>query len=212
MQVRGTKTTTKHSDADQHLLWIDGVGCWLLCTSDSVSIGGPSTSGETADIRLMANLSRRHVEFKRQGEGYIIHPVAETRVNDRSIYEPSALGNDYEIKLGLTCRLGFRLPTALSSSAVVDFKSGHRPAHSVDGIVLMSDNCLLGSGSDNHIQCEGWPSPVVLFKRDGKVCCKSREPLMLDGKPIKDYAVLTSGSVISGEELQFRIEQIQPHT
>lgn len=209
MEARDNSTLQQ---GQSHLLWIDGVGCWMLCTGDTVTIGGPSTGSsnkETANIRLMANLSRRHVQFQRQGEGYVIDPIAETRVNDRSIYEPTSLGNDYNLKLGISVELNFRIPTVLSSSAVIEFKSGHRPGRSIDGIVLMSDNCLLGSSRDNHVCCPDWESTLVLFKRDGQLCCKSRSALTINDKPVKDYATLESGSVISGEDLRFRIERIE---
>jgi hypothetical protein len=197
------------TSGDQYLLWIDGVGCWLLCMADRVTIGGPALKDDSADIRLMANLSREHVAFQRHGEGYLIQPMADTKINDRPIYEPTRLGNDYRLKLGSSVELGFRLPTALSTSAVIEFRSGHRPAHSVDGIVLMSDNCLLGPGHENHIPCHAWTTTVILFRRNGELCCKSRNPLAVDGKRVKEYANLSTGSVISGEELQFRIEQIE---
>lgn len=200
------------SDADQYLLWIDGVGCWLLCLSDNVTIGGPALKDDSADVRLMANLSRQHVAFQRRGESYLVQPLAETRINNRAIYETTSLNSDYQVRLGSTVELGFRIPTALSTSAVIDFRSGHRPAQSIDGIVLMNDNCLLGPGTDNHINCRNWSSTVILFYRDGELCCKSRDSLIVDGKTMQDYANLTSGSVISGEDLQFRIEQIEAGT
>ena len=202
----------KTSRSDQYLLWIDGVGCYLLCLADNVTIGGPALKDDSADIRLMANLSRQHVIFQRHGEGYLIQPLAETRVNDRTIYEPTSLNNDYRIRLGSTVELGFKIPTALSTSAVIELHSGHRPTYSIDGIVLMNDNCLLGGGSENHVQCKDWSSTVILFRRNNELCCKCRESFSLDGNVVKDYASLTSGSVVSGEDFQFRIEGIELQT
>ena len=54
------------------MLWIDGVGAYLLCLGRRVSIGGPAVDDHPAEIPLLANLSRRHATFVRSGDVYVL--------------------------------------------------------------------------------------------------------------------------------------------
>ena len=56
----------------RYLLWIDGVGAYLLCLGQRVTIGGQRPDGTNADVPLMANLSRTHATFLRGAEGYVL--------------------------------------------------------------------------------------------------------------------------------------------
>ena len=188
------------------MAWIDGVGAYLICSADQVSFGGPAFDHKGADIRLMANLSRRHVTLQRVGECYRLAAHSRVRVAGREVRDETTLSPGSTFELGEGVRFRFRIPTALSATAVVDFLSDHRPAHSVDGIVLMRDNCLLGPGTGNHIQCPDWPDSVVLFHRDNQLWCRSSEYLIVDDRPVSDAAVVRPGSTVSGEQLRFRIE------
>lgn len=190
------------------MLWIDGVGAWMACLGEETTIGGPTFDKEPADISLMANISRIHTTIKRGGDSWSLEAHSKTQVGNRDIESKTTLRNDTTIKLGNAVELGFRVPTALSATAVLDFVSEHRPAQSVDGIVLIHENCLLGPGPENHIVCPDWPDTLVLFKRDGKWHCKSRMNLAVDGDIVTDSHEVKAGSIISGDELRLRIEAL----
>ncbi len=190
------------------MLWIDGVGAWMALLNSEITIGGPTFDAEPADISLMANLSRLHATVKRSGDSWSLQAHSQTQVGDRTVDEKTSLRRDASIKLGNSVELAFRVPTALSTTAVLDFVSEHRPAQSVDGIVLIEDNCLLGPGPENHIVCLGWPDTLVLFRRDGKWHCKSRMNLAVDGDIVTDSHEVQPGSLIAGDEFRLRIEAI----
>ena len=194
------------SQCKRYTLWIDGVGAWHICVGDQVEIGGPALNHAEADICLMANISRRHARLVRDGEDWFIHARHPTVVSGRTAGEKAALRTGDEIRLGERVRLGFRVPSPLATTAVIDFESDHRPAQSVNGIVLMTDNCLLGPRRDYHIFCPEWPDLLVLFTRDGQLCCRSNMPLKLNQTIVRDVAELSHGSVVSGEEFRFRVE------
>ena len=189
-------------------LWIDGVGAYLFCLSERVTIGGPEHDTDFADIALLANLSRRHATIARTQEGYLLEAHSAVRVAGRPVYERTRLNANYEIELGDCVRLRFRQPTVLSATAVLDFRSDHRPSHSVDGVILMDETCLLGPGGENHVQCPDWSEPVVLFRRGGQFCCKSRSDLFVDGKLVRDGTPIAAGDVITGPDLRFRLEAV----
>ncbi|MCA9059878.1 MAG: FHA domain-containing protein [Planctomycetaceae bacterium] len=221
--LRGIRTASSTSSANAHsrdrfvitercqryVLWIDGVGSWQLLTGRKFLIGAPTLEGETADISLMANLSRKHAAIERIQEDWFIHAWQSTVVSGRTISDRGILRTGDQIQLGQRVRLGFRIPSVLSSSAVVDFESDHRPAHSADGIILMTDTCLLGPRQDYHICCPEWPDLLVLFLQDGELRCRSPLPFRVDQQTIRDVATLSDGATVTGEEFRFRIEKMK---
>lgn len=191
------------------MLWIDGVGAWQLCVGHSFVVGAPSRDGNSADIALLADVSRHHAVLKNSGHDWVLeadHPVS---ISGRNVSRSAALRSGDQICLADRVRLGFRLPSVLSSSAVIDFESDHRPSHSVDGIILMSDHCLLGPRRDHHVCCRDWSELVVLFFQDQQLRCRSKGALAVDGSPVADSACLQHGSLVTGQDFRFRVEQME---
>lgn len=188
------------------LLWIDGVGAYLLCLSERMTIGGPASEGVPADLSLMAGLSRQHATILRGAEGYLLEAHCPTRVGGRDVHERAHLNDQYEIELAGRVRLRFRLPTVLSGSARLEFVSDHRPAQRLDGVVLMDDTCLLGPGGENHVTCPDWPGSIVLFRRDGGLWVKSRLDVFVGTQHAAAGARVNSGDIVTGPELRFRLE------
>lgn len=194
---------------ERYILWIDGVGAWQLCLGDSFLVGGPTLEHDSADICLMANISRRQATLLRNGEEWFIQPHGRTVVSGRTANDRALLKTGDEIQLGDRVRLGFRIPSVLSGSAVIDFESQHRPSQTVNGIILMTDNCLLGPRRDHHVCCADWPDLVVLFRQDGELRCRSKLALKVNDMRVRDSAVLNNGDVVCGDELRFRIERMK---
>ena len=194
---------------DRYMLWIDGVGAWQLCVGSQFLIGGPTLEDKSADICLMANLSRRHATLLRNGEDWFIHPHNSTVVSGRAVTGPTLLRTGDEICLAERVRLGFRIPSVLAGSALIDFESPHRPAHSVNGIILMTDSILLGPRRDHHVCCPDWPEVVVIYHQDGVLRCRSKASLIVNGTRMRDSAVLSDGAIVSGDDFRFRIEKLK---
>lgn len=214
-------TAGRANEGGHWLLWIDGVGCWLLCTKDRLTIGGPSTSSgaDSAQIKLLADLSRVHAAIQRERESYWLTAtgpatVSGMRAGDRSLLQDQSL-----IGLGSTgaVQLILRLPNPLSLSARLEFASSHRPARRIDGIVMMEQTCLIGPTADCHIVCPDWEQTVILFRRDGKLWCKAgqgaggstataEDRLFVNGCQVESDAAVRDGSVVTGHELRFRVE------
>ncbi len=194
---------------DRYMLWIDGVGAWQLCVGSQFLIGGPTLEDKSADICLMANLSRRHASLLRNGEDWFIHPHGLTVVSGRTVTGPTLLRTGDEICLAERVRLGFRIPSVLAGSALIDFESPHRPAHSVNGIILMTDSILLGPRKDHHVCCPDWPELVVIYNQDGVLRCRSKAILTVNGVRVRDSAALSDGAIVSGDDFRFRIEKLK---
>ncbi|MEX0701009.1 MAG: FHA domain-containing protein [Planctomycetales bacterium] len=224
--------------AIRHMLWIDGVGAFLVCGGDQVTIGGPPRGDDDADVPLLADLARRHATFIRtSGGAWLLEGDATVRLDGKLIDRRAALRDGSEIALlragapsRWAVRLRFRVPSALSATARLEFESDHRPATSVDAVVLMDQNCLLGPGPDCHVRCPDWPATVVLFRRDGafhvtsRVGCahqtatrtleasgsiESAQPnLFADAHTIDDTGRIAPGQIITGPDLCFRLEEL----
>jgi hypothetical protein len=114
------------------LLWIDGVGGYLVCMGDEVVLG-QSSPESGLDIPIQADLSRRHARIARRGDGYVIEPWHLTRVNGQVVRGKTLLSDGDEIELAQGVRLRFRQPHVLSASARLDFLSHHRTQPKADG-------------------------------------------------------------------------------
>ncbi len=199
------------------VVWIDGVGCFWISLQDRLSIGGPYTSSakpldplEAADIAILSDLKRQHATIVRSGEGYLLEANGSVRVSGRDVVDRAALSDGTVIELGRSVHLRFRQPSALSLSARLDFFSDHRPAQTVDGVILLADTCLLGSSDENHIVCPDWPGQVLLVRQEGELWCRSRMKISVNGQHIGSGQKLVSGDVVSSDELRFRIEKRKP--
>jgi hypothetical protein len=208
-QTTMSGTRQNPSDRSQCLLWIDGVGCWLVCLKDRISIGGPTfpgTRGAAADIRLLADLSRLHAVFGRSGESYVLEANGLAAVSGRKLEQPALLRDGDIVELGAAVKLRFRQPSGLSPTARLEFFSDHRPARRIDGIILLDELCLLGPGPDCHVPCPEWEQTVVMFRRHGKLWCKSSEELYVNGGRAAGDSPVRDGTVVTGKELRFRAE------
>ncbi len=194
---------------NRYLLWVDGVGTYLLFLDDQMTIGGPRHTDDVADLALLSNLSRKHATLKRSSStNYFLEAHSQVAVSGREVYENTYLKDGNEILLGNSVKLGFRVPNALSSSAVVQFQSGHRPDQNIDAVILMNDSCLLGPGLENHIPCKDWRETVILFQRDEKLYCQSRADVFLDDKLIENQAEIPANAIVSGIDFRFRLDKI----
>jgi len=208
----------------RYTLWIDGVGAWQILTGPIVTVGrttnpvspllrrsgSPAETVAEADVSVMSSLSRKHAQLERVNENWILTAHSTTQVETRTVDGETVLPDNCEITLGQSVRLGFCVTTPLSVSARLSFHSEHRPADSIDGVILMAHTCLLGPGPENHIQCPDWPASVVLVQNSDGLAVKSRTDLFRDGSLVTGLTPLSSGQVISGKDFRFRLEERNP--
>jgi hypothetical protein len=200
-------------------LWIDGVGCWLLCPGKRVTLGGPVEPGSSqpsADLCLLASLRRHHATFERLGEAYRLE-TREGQVNSRAVRDETFLSSGDVVTLGQNVRMRFRQPSVLSASAVLTpemqawprmFTAGQTPG-SVDGVVLFDEVCLLGPGSDAHIACRDWSETVILHRRDAGLWCRTSARAQIDSRTLHEAAPLSDGVLVSGDGWRFRVEVLE---
>ncbi len=189
------------------LLWVDGVGGYLVCLNPRVTFGQAVADGPV-DVPLFAELARLHAELARDSEGYVIETARDVRVNG-SVCGRAVLRPGDRVTLGPTCQFVFHLPVPISPSARLEMVSGHRLPLAVDGILLMAESLVLGPGEQAHV---GLPvellSSVVLYRgRDG-LGLKCPGAFRVDGKPCQDRADLPLPSVVTSDRFTFAVEPV----
>lgn len=187
------------------MLWVDQVGGFLVCLNEEVRFGAVTGEPAEVDIPIMANLSRLHLTLKRRGESYSLDPHASTLLGERALEHETYLSSNSQFQIaGVGFR--FRQPTVLSASAVLDRLTSHRIAEGAEGVVLMEDLCLLGPGADHHIVCRHWEYPIILFRRNNQLFCKSPGPLFVDEELVQVEQTISHGQIVTGTDARFRVE------
>jgi hypothetical protein len=192
---------------ERFVLWVDGVGGYLVCTAETITLGQPGP-GADADVAILADLSRHHARIRRGGEGYLLEPIREVSVNGRQISAPTTLGDGALIDLGGGVQLRFRRPHALSATARLEFLSRHRTVPAVDAVLLMSESCVLGPGPNSHVVCRDWKQDVVLSRHDGQLYCRTKGRLEVNGVCCEGRSPIERNAQIAGDEFSLSLEQV----
>jgi tetratricopeptide (TPR) repeat protein len=191
---------------DRFLLWVDGVGGYLVCSADEVTIGQP-VSESPVDIPVLGDLSRRHAKIRREGENYLFEPRRPVRLNGRTIDRPAALTDGAMLELG-NVMLRFRQPHPLSATARLEFVSRHRTHPSADAILLLAESCVLGPSTQSHVVCGDWSRDLILYRQGDDLFCRRAGPFQIDGQPVVDGGKLSLKSRLSGEDFSLSVESL----
>jgi hypothetical protein len=159
-------------------------------------------------VPFLADLSRRHAIIRRDGEAYVLTPLSRTTVDGQPAGESVVLRDKCVVKLGDSVELRFRKPHALSNTAVLENLSHHRTEPAVNGIVLMSESCILGPQPHSHVRCRGWEHDLVLFRRGGELMCRTHAPIEVDGQTCVGQAAVSGDCRIESEEFALSLEEI----
>ncbi len=189
------------------LLWIDAVGGYWVCGGDEVVLGQPSPDNDV-DVPILGDLSRRHAIVRRDGEGYLLQPLRDVRVNGQLVTTPVWLSNHCVIELGPSVQLRFSRPHPLSATARLDFVSRHRTTPAADAILLLAESCILGPQASSHVVCRDWSQEVVLHRQEETLRCRGPQNLMIDGRPSGGRGELQFNSQVVGSDFSFSLEKV----
>jgi len=121
---------------------------------------------------------------------------------------PAVLGDGALIGLGDSVRLKFRRPHALSATAVLTVESHHKTEPAVDGVVLMSESCILGPQSRSHIRCRDWSDDFVLFRRGDDLQFRTSAAVQVDGESLGAEKTIVGNCRIEGKGFALSFEEI----
>jgi hypothetical protein len=188
------------------LLWIDGVGGYLVCLSDRLTLG-QAVLDARADIPLVADVSRLHATLTRDGEGYLFESQRGAQVNGQPVTQALLKSGD-RLTLGTSCQILFRQPVPVSTSACLELVSGHRLPLAVDGVLLMADNLVLGPGPQAHVVIADLEKPIVLFRSKDGLGLKYSGKAMVNGQSASSRGPLALPAMVVGEEISFALEPV----
>ena len=193
---------------DRFLMWVDAVGGYLVCLNDQLTIGQARPNSHV-EIPLAADIASQHARLKRQGkEGdYVLEPLSQVMVQHQEINSPTLLYDGDMISLG-SAQLQFTKPHPLSASARLDLIGSSRTNPYTDAILLMSDTLIIGNNMANHVVYHGEDHQVVLYQQDGKLLCRSNQPVNLDGIVDQRGGELFYGSQVKSDLISFSLEEV----
>jgi hypothetical protein len=191
---------------DQLLLWIDGVGGYLVCFKPRLTLGqaGPEA---TPDLAILAAISRHHATLQRDTEGYFLEAVRKTTLNGQPA-EKAFLRPGDRLTLGTACQLLFTQPVPVSASARLDLVSGQRWLYPVNAVLLMAETLILGPGPQAHVVVDELKQPLILFRPKDGLAVRYPGNLVISGRPHKERGLLASGARVSADALSFALESV----
>ncbi len=199
-------------------LWIDGVGCYLICFERRVSIGNSipipttATQPEQLKISIVSDLRTIQADIDFQKSHYWMEPFFHTAVDEQLITRRHRLCHGVRIDLGDSdweddVQLRFTTPSPLSQTSILQIESGHRLTQGVDGVVLFQKTCLLGAGEQKHIRCDDWTEDIILFERENQLFCKTQSSeIQVDGQTCGQVVKVHDGAHLQGEDWSMRFE------
>jgi len=186
------------------LLWIDGVGGFLICLGNRVTLGQAAVD-TTVDVPLLADVSRVHASLTRDAEGYVVEAARALDVNGKSTTKALLQSGD-RVTLNAGCQIVFRLPVPVSASAKIELVGGQRLSMSVDGVLMMADTLVLGPTDQAHVPMPDVAKPVVLFRTDTGVGVRYPGEFRVNGRVVKDREMLGTSGTVSGPDFAFALE------
>jgi hypothetical protein len=195
---------TSISSRQHTILWIDGIGGYLLWDKPELVLG-QAFAESRADIGIVGDLSRQAAALRRVGTDYLLQPLQNTTINAVPIDRPQLLRDGMIIGLGNSVRILFRRPNALSGTATLEMASIHRWKPTVDAIVLLADCCILGPRAGSHIPCSDWRSEVLLLPKGSQWQIRTSEEVQIGGEKLRGQLPLPAGTRVRGEDFSFSL-------
>jgi hypothetical protein len=188
------------------LLWIDGVGGYLVCLANRVTLG-QALPDALVDVPIFADVSRLHATLTRDTEGYLLEGSRPIQVNGQPV-ERALLRSGDRVTLGACCQFRFQQPVPVSTSARLDLVSGHRLRLAVDAVLLMADTLVLGPAPQAHVLMPDLAEPVVLFRTKDGLGIRCAGKVMIDGHSHHQRGDVGPTSCVSTEDFSLAVEPV----
>jgi hypothetical protein len=195
----------EHSVNPRWLLWIDGVGGYLLLPGNEWMIGGPSGADQN-EICVQGDLSRREVCLRRQANEYVLQPLGAVQLGARRLTRPEVLRDGDRFTVGSNVIFEFSLPHPLSASAALALSSRQRLQPRCDGIILVADTCILSPTRSAHVVVADLIGEEVLLYRSGEWFVRGGEATTVDGIPANGRTKVCPGSRLQFGEVTMSLE------
>lgn len=196
-----------NDDMKRFMLWVDGVGGYLLCV-DPTAVLGRALPDAGIEIPIQGDLRRRHLRIERTGSDYLATPLADVQSDGANISDPIVLRSGQRLSLGPSVQLEFAQPHPLSATAKLRLVSRHRTQPWSDAVLLVADTLVIGPSPSSHVVCPELDSEIVLICRNGTWSIRSAGNLEVDGKVLSGSSDLNGNCRVTGEGISMSLEAI----
>lgn len=174
------KTAMAETMPSKFMLQIDGVGSYLVLCEDSITIG-PVSSSERCDVAIVASADMPVARIDRSQGDYFIKSSRPISINENAVTGKLLASGD-KIALSNRCRMKFVRSNSASNTAELAASSVRFTRADMTGVILMDREILIGAGGSNHIRTDQVNDKVMFLKREGKLVCRSKDTIEVDGK------------------------------
>ena len=188
-------------------LWIDGVGAYLVCLSNRISIGQATGEGPV-DVPLFADVSRIHAALTRDAECYLLEASKAVYLNGAPA-DKAVLQHGDRIMLGNSCQMTFEQPVPGGLSARLLLSGGRRLPLAVDGVLLMADMLVLGGGEKAHVHIPELEKPIYLIRQKDQLLVKWDGEFRIEGTQHQGRAPLPRAGTVIADPFTFAIEPVK---
>ena len=161
------------------VLQIDGVGSFLVFRDARITVG-PISSSARPMLALIADPNVPVAVLERVEGDYFIRSQTPIDVNGQSVTERLLADGD-RIALSPRCRIRFGLPNPASTTAVLTVSGARLSRPDIRQLILMDRDILIGPYANDHIRTEQVKDPVALFAQNGRLLCRTRDDILVDG-------------------------------
>jgi tetratricopeptide (TPR) repeat protein len=161
------------------VLQVDGVGSFVVFREAQVTLGPISASARPM-LALMADANTPTVMLERMEGDYFLRSQTLVAVNDRPVTEKLLADGD-RIALSPRCQIRFHLPNPASTTAVLTVSGARLSRPDIKQLILMDRDILIGPYANDHIRTELLKEPVALFAQNGRLLCRAKESILVDG-------------------------------
>jgi hypothetical protein len=140
-------------------------------------------------------------------DDYFLAAHGPVEVNGK-IMDRKLLASGDRIRLSPRCELEFRIPTPLSTSAVVRISGDRRIAGDVKEVILLDRCLLIGREEGNHVRAPQAPARIVLCEDDRGLTARSEEGILVDGVPSGKETEVRERSQIKVGEITFAVTSL----
>jgi hypothetical protein len=191
------------------VLWIDSVASVLVCPQDEIWVG-QAVDAAGVQLPFQANLRRRHLKLLRQdGRYWLQSPERAASAGAEAVGDSEdgptlvAAGSEIPLSEGLGLRL--RIPSPLTSTAVLDYLGPLRSVPRTDFAVLMAQACLMGSSSQHHILIPEL-NQATLFYQGGDLSLRCEQPMTVQGEAVPAVVKLRDGDRVESADFALTLE------
>lgn len=162
------------------VLQVDGVGSFIVFRDARVTVG-PISSSARPMLALMADPNLPVILIERMEGDYFVRSQTPVEVNGQAVTEKLLADGD-RITLSPRCSIRFHLPNPASTTAVLTVTGARLSRPDIKQLILMDRDILIGPYANDHIRTEQLKEPVALFAQNGRLLCRAKESILVDGR------------------------------